>query len=164
MAGDGKELASWQHRYRMGSITYPLAALETQLLRSSNARTPAILTPNLREVFLTDTSYAYNSHPIAAPWAQITRFCARLGAAHHLDILRAAPNLLECGLVVLDSDAEPAPGIAVLPRLRRLYVDDGRLLPSLSAPKLGYLFLHGDAAPALSFLQRSRAPLRGLVV
>jgi hypothetical protein len=78
--------------------------------------------------------------------------------------LRAAPNLIECGLVVLDSDEQIGLGLIVLPRLRRLYIDGNNLLDSLDAPNLEYLFFYGNAAPVLSLLSRSRPLLRGLTL
>jgi hypothetical protein len=78
--------------------------------------------------------------------------------------LRAAPNLIECGLVVLDSDEQTRLGLIVLPRLRGLYIDGNNLLDSLDAPNLEYLSFYGNAAPVLSFLSRSRPLLRGLTL
>ncbi|KAJ7137718.1 hypothetical protein C8R44DRAFT_335611 [Mycena epipterygia] len=122
--------------------------------------------PQLREVFLTSDAYEYDSHVISAPWAQITRFRARFPPKFLLEILQAMPNLVECGLVMLDDkDTVPATTkVIVLPRLRRLYVEDDSFLRFLAAPNLEYLFVHGGTDEIIPFLRRSSCLLKGVGV
>jgi hypothetical protein len=93
------------------------------------------------------------------------------GLSHHiLDLLRLAPNLIECSLeldVTIDFDE-----ILVLPKLRRLmfrergpspYFDYG-ILDHLSLPRLETLFADAILSKLLPFLQRSSPPLRELVL
>ncbi|KAJ7186158.1 hypothetical protein C8R46DRAFT_390974 [Mycena filopes] len=123
--------------------------------------------PRLREVFLTHTSSEQATPPstdILAPWAQITHLRAHLEHGPHLEILRQTENLVECRLHTPYS-VDPSPGTPtiVLPHLRRLSLSaDPEVLTALVTPSLEYLFLdHPSVDSVLSFLQRSRCPLKG---
>ncbi|KAJ7896404.1 hypothetical protein B0H14DRAFT_501222 [Mycena olivaceomarginata] len=95
---------------------------------------------------------------------------AQLSPRHILDLLRLAPNLIECTLepdVGVDVDE-----ILVLPKLHRLMFGecgtsplfDFRFLEHLSLPGLETLFADAILGSLLSFLQRSSPPLRELVL
>lgn len=62
--------------------------------------------PRLREVVLTDESCLSSvaSPSISIPWDQITRYRGSYSPAAQLEILRAAPNLVECSLGLLSVD------------------------------------------------------------
>ncbi|KAJ7896401.1 hypothetical protein B0H14DRAFT_501188 [Mycena olivaceomarginata] len=89
---------------------------------------------------------------------------------HILDLLRLAPNLIECTLELDDIIAVDE--ILVLPKLHRLMFGeygtsprfDCRFLDHLSLPGLETLFVHAILERLLPFLQRSSPPLRELVL
>ncbi|KAJ7310865.1 hypothetical protein DFH08DRAFT_456404 [Mycena albidolilacea] len=89
---------------------------------------------------------------------------------HILDLLRLAPNLIECTLELDDIIAVNE--ILVLPKLHRLMFGeygtsprfDCRFLDHLSLPGLETLFVHAILESLLPFLQRSSPPLQELVL
>ncbi|KAJ7444324.1 hypothetical protein FB451DRAFT_1434503 [Mycena latifolia] len=110
--------------------------------------------PALNEIILTDEECFGESLPIRAPWAQLTLLRANVGFPAMLKILQAAANLEECGLALSDGgrDIGPSPTqLTTLPRLRKLYVEDGRLLGILAAPELRYLFVRKNAGASCHF-------------
>ncbi|KAJ7715831.1 hypothetical protein B0H16DRAFT_1898596 [Mycena metata] len=64
--------------------------------------------PSLREVILTDSEYDLPSAPISAPWAQITCLRVKFTFSYLLKILRASPNLEECGLSLVEGSRAPS--------------------------------------------------------
>ncbi|KAJ7310867.1 hypothetical protein DFH08DRAFT_456414 [Mycena albidolilacea] len=94
------------------------------------------------------------------------------GLSHHhiLDLLRLAPNLIECSLELDFNIAVDK--ILVLPKLHRLMFGecgtsplfDYRFLEHLSLPGLETLFADAILESLLSFLQRSSPPLQELVL
>ncbi|KAJ7715835.1 hypothetical protein B0H16DRAFT_263173 [Mycena metata] len=122
-------------------------------------------TPSLREVILTDIKYNIPSLPISAPWAQITCLRANFGFRYLLKILRASPNLEDCGLSLVEGSSPPSVPtlLADLPRLRKLCVTDTRLLRCLTTPSLQYLgLLGGPLDDVLPFISRVGCRLAGL--
>ncbi|KAJ7896399.1 hypothetical protein B0H14DRAFT_2679288 [Mycena olivaceomarginata] len=89
---------------------------------------------------------------------------------HILDLLRLAPNLIECSLDI--NDVIAVDEILVLPKLHRLMFGecgtsplfDFRFLEHLSLPGLETLFADVISDRLLSFLQRSSPPLQELVL
>ncbi|KAK7050635.1 hypothetical protein R3P38DRAFT_3256571 [Favolaschia claudopus] len=130
-------------------------------------------TPHLREVFLAQQALLSPSDPRTQPttpriptiaWEQITRYRALLLATTHLDILRRAQDLRECGLYLR---APPGVGVIRGPRihlhaLRRLPI----LLDAIDAPALEALIVkHSACSHVLPFLRRSTAVrLRSLTI
>ncbi|KAJ7444659.1 hypothetical protein B0H11DRAFT_2291217 [Mycena galericulata] len=133
-----------------------------------------LVAPNLREIFLADSGYEAFSPPILPPWNQITRYRGVLPPAEQKKILLMSPALVECGLGVADRAHSVRDGrVALLPHLRRLYVDDSDFLSHVTAPLLQHLYVdseHGrddgwdsDSDPILRFVQRSSCRLTRLV-
>ncbi|KAF7362732.1 hypothetical protein MVEN_00622500 [Mycena venus] len=123
------------------------------------------IAPSLRGVVLTDDEYGFISPKIQFPWCQLTKF---RGSYHRLSydcatILRAAPNLVECGISLSQTSSSAGPPI-ILGNLLRLSAI-GDVLSSLVAPALEELWIYGSAtASFLGFLGRSSCRLRKLVV
>ncbi|KAJ7852578.1 hypothetical protein B0H13DRAFT_2673865 [Mycena leptocephala] len=126
--------------------------------------------PKLREVILTgEVLYPHRFSPtsIVIPWEHITHYRGAYPAARHLEILRAAPNLLECVVGIIDfvdfhPDVDPT---VIIPRLRRLCVEEDRFLLHLTAPLLEELSSEWFEPPSLlSFVQRSSCTLKKLAL
>ncbi|KAK7050644.1 hypothetical protein R3P38DRAFT_1764164 [Favolaschia claudopus] len=130
-------------------------------------------TPNLREVFLAQQALLLPSDARTQPtriptiaWEQITRYRALLHATTHLDILRRAQNLRECGLYLREPPSVIRGPRIHLHALRRLHVDDAIFLDAIDAPALEELIVkHSACSHVLPFLRRSNAVrLRSLTI
>ncbi|KAJ7744276.1 hypothetical protein DFH07DRAFT_963810 [Mycena maculata] len=110
------------------------------------------LSPNLRKDILTDSKLQAWSPPLLIPWTQITHYRGSYSPESQMDILQAAPNLVECG-ISLDGGDDPIPDgrEATLSHLRRLHVGDPVLLGHITAPLLRDLFFSGSMSTALPF-------------
>ncbi|KAJ7603896.1 hypothetical protein FB45DRAFT_1044412 [Roridomyces roridus] len=99
--------------------------------------------PSLRRLILTTRGFSVPSAPLDVPWAQMTHYHGKDRLPRQLDILSAAPNLVECRLAVYGVSDHPAPenskGAILLPQLRRLATAGSRVLDYLSAPSLHFL-------------------------
>ncbi|KAJ6562176.1 hypothetical protein B0H19DRAFT_1233895 [Mycena capillaripes] len=125
-----------------------------------------LIAPSLREVFLTDESYAILSPShIQLPWSQITRFRACHTPASSLNFLEAAPNVAQYGLVTHVENYHGAPHV-VLAHLRRLDINAGpAFLNFVTAPVLQELWIAGRSVPSLlDCIQRSSCHLVKLVI
>ncbi|KAJ7153400.1 hypothetical protein C8R43DRAFT_444668 [Mycena crocata] len=128
------------------------------------------IAPSLREVLLLDDEYSgHHSYPLVIPWGQITRYRGLYGAKRQLEILQAAPNLVECGLAFDWTTPEGDEGISpsdmsLLPHLRRLFLQDLGFSTHINAPSLQELFSHGPGNLLLAFVSRSSCRLRKLVL
>ncbi|KAJ7876218.1 hypothetical protein B0H13DRAFT_2668735 [Mycena leptocephala] len=126
--------------------------------------------PCLQEVLLTDQDYRCESTPISIPWVQITRLRAKWNMNLHLAVLRAAPNLVECGLAsfIDDDDVDDmllsTTPVVTLPRVERLFVLTDGSLEYLQAPVLRHLFIDGSVARVPAFLRSSGCHLTALTV
>ncbi|KAJ6507472.1 hypothetical protein DFH09DRAFT_281110 [Mycena vulgaris] len=130
--------------------------------------------PNLQEVYLVKRearrgAWSMNmllSVTIRIPWHQIIKYRAVYSADRHLDILRRARNLRECGLIFPQppgysiSDAE----VVEMPQLQRLRAEDCDFLDCLIAPILQELFVHRNVNAILPFLERSHAQLTSFTI
>jgi hypothetical protein len=125
--------------------------------------------PNLCEVFLTGEKFE-SSPIIKIPWGQITHYRGTYSPRRQLEILAAAPNLLECAIGLLglrnfDPGANP---VVILPHLRRLRVQTTDLLPNLTAPALQELCGASSMRQAiplvLPFVHRSSCTLQKLAL
>ncbi|KAJ6564526.1 hypothetical protein B0H19DRAFT_1374817 [Mycena capillaripes] len=159
------------------SDAYPSDALQTQILRAANVPLQLIihwpfdvdsvhLIKLLSVVVLHGNRWTtadliwYPFLDITVPWGQLTRLSAKLPRRSLFEILRQAPNLVECQLETLDvGDTQPV----VLHRLHRMYLKTPRFIECIEAPNLRHLFIDGDFGP-LSFLRRSIRHLTGLTV
>ncbi|KAJ7161774.1 hypothetical protein C8R43DRAFT_991465 [Mycena crocata] len=122
--------------------------------------------PCLQEIFLTNWHHYSESSLVAAPWAQITRLRAKLKPPQLLELLRAAPNLVECSLGLTDTVVPfPATPPVVLPLVQRMYASDTAILRLMNAPQLHYLRVHRPlTADVASFIHRSNCLLTALTV
>ncbi|KAJ7649038.1 hypothetical protein DFH06DRAFT_1208852 [Mycena polygramma] len=119
--------------------------------------------PNLHQVVFTDESFLYSSS-IVIPWAQITHYRGTYTTERQLEILRDAPNLLECS-IGLKHSYDPGPfKTRILPHLRRLCMEDDKLLRHLSAPLLEALTVVWFSLATLPFVQRSSCTLKKLAL
>ncbi|KAJ6592626.1 hypothetical protein B0H19DRAFT_1088196 [Mycena capillaripes] len=126
--------------------------------------------PSLREVFLHpprlrgSSNYTSPFFMETIPWQQITRYRAVLDATAHLEILRCAPGLRECGILF----PRPLTGVSgeliELPTLQRLHVEDSIFLNLLSAASVVELLINQNVDSVLTFLSRSGAQLTSLSV
>ncbi|KAJ6467217.1 hypothetical protein DFH09DRAFT_1345659 [Mycena vulgaris] len=122
--------------------------------------------PALREVILADSSLSGEiSHTLPIPWNQITRYRGVYTPIQQFQILRDAPNLVECELG-FDLFAAGLMGneLVTLPYLRRLESTKSGFLDHLQLPSLEALFLQDNAKPVLSLLRRSSCHLTKLVL
>ncbi|KAJ7744025.1 hypothetical protein DFH07DRAFT_943079 [Mycena maculata] len=124
--------------------------------------------PKLRHALLAHGACQHLSSIVPLPWHQITHYRGVYKAQYQLHILRAAADLVECGLGFGGPDPTQLNAIsgqvAFLPRLRRLHLRLSRFLDHLEAPALTDLFLVGDVDPLPSFLHRSSCQLTKLVL
>ncbi|KAJ7123481.1 hypothetical protein C8R44DRAFT_875672 [Mycena epipterygia] len=118
--------------------------------------------PDLREILLTDPEYKSRSFSFDIPWGQITRYRGRFPGVHQFEIVKAASNLVECGLA-FNSELRDIPDkIVTLPHLRRLYVENSGFLAYLTAPILEVLCSQAQIDPLLAFINRSSCRLTTL--
>ncbi|KAJ7325527.1 hypothetical protein DFH08DRAFT_344777 [Mycena albidolilacea] len=126
--------------------------------------------PRLRDVILTDSQFVLRSAIIAIPWGQITHYRGTHNAQTQLDILKQAPNLLQCAVSLkLGPDYDPERNSpALLPHLRRLCIAQPRLLDGLKAPRLEELCClrnwRMDIHALLPFVHNSSCSLTTLVL
>ncbi|KAJ7773901.1 hypothetical protein B0H16DRAFT_1880417 [Mycena metata] len=149
-----------------------------QLLESLELLSPAIppalndifgAAPQLRKVYLTDHDDENSLTRLSVPWGQITHLRAQFSAVC-VDVLCRTHLLVECNLWLHSNVSPFVTAVAVLPRLRRLSVNNTVLLQALKTPNLEYLFLVfydrnvtiNSAAFVVAFLQRSQCQLKGL--
>ncbi|KAJ7161773.1 hypothetical protein C8R43DRAFT_991464 [Mycena crocata] len=122
--------------------------------------------PCLREIILTDDHYFITSPDIGLPWTQLTGLRGNFRPKHLLKILRATPNLDECGLGLANNARPPLlASPVVLSRVQRLYPFDSAVLRLLEVPQLQHLRLPSPLVTDVSpFLQHSRYSLTVLSV
>ncbi|KAJ6489059.1 hypothetical protein C8R45DRAFT_251457 [Mycena sanguinolenta] len=125
----------------------PVAARLTQLERlelvttSNTLLVPDVFgaAPALREVVLTDREFSVSSpERIEAPWAQITHYRSCYPLSRQLEILRKAPNLVECAIGYTPFSPHALGGRygILLSQLRRLHLTDSGILYYIDAPLL----------------------------
>ncbi|KAJ7622596.1 hypothetical protein DFH06DRAFT_1482078 [Mycena polygramma] len=122
--------------------------------------------PRLRKVIVTDTELSGRSIFITVPWEQITHYRGAYSAERHLEILDAAPNLLECSLAFdVDYAFDPhAPPPITLPLLRRLYVEEPGFLVNVMTPSLEELTTLHRPSTVLALIRRSSCTLKKLAL
>ncbi|KAF8207803.1 hypothetical protein K438DRAFT_1814302, partial [Mycena galopus ATCC 62051] len=123
---------------------------------------------NLRQVLLTNEDFFYSPTSIVIPWAQITCYRGTYSSERQLEILKAAPNLLECALGFKDYNAyelHHPPSITLL-NVRRFCVEEDDFLHHITAPLLKELTVvwFRSSAILLSLVRRSFCTLRKLVL
>ncbi|KAJ7467234.1 hypothetical protein B0H11DRAFT_2197368 [Mycena galericulata] len=102
--------------------------------------------PLLRQILLTDSTCRQTSPTLPIPWNQITHYRGAYPAHHQLQILKASPNLIECGLGFgLDSSQVNNIGAG----------ERSHFLGHLEAPALKTLILTGEADPIPSLIRSS---------
>ncbi|KAJ7033515.1 hypothetical protein C8F04DRAFT_1104164 [Mycena alexandri] len=102
--------------------------------------------PRLRGMALTDHSYRIVSLHVVVPWSQLTHLRASWKIETLMEVIRATPNLVSCGLklwMFYDPLHTPV-RITILSKLRTLYVGDDQLFNFLEAPDLRHLFVGGS--------------------
>ncbi|KAJ6506231.1 hypothetical protein C8R47DRAFT_1315726 [Mycena vitilis] len=123
--------------------------------------------PSLRQVYLADCNFTSLSPSVQIPWDHITHYRGQYREDLQLDILRAAPNLVQCSITYRGRSADPLTPV-LLPRLHRMYIRKPRFLDHLIAPSLKELhctFIRQDDIPVLiSFARRSGCLLQKLVL
>ncbi|KAF7337541.1 F-box domain-containing protein [Mycena sanguinolenta] len=127
--------------------------------------------PRLREVILTDSQLGmYSDSGLVLPWGQITHYRGTYRAQQHIEILKQTSSLLECKVSLrLHLDYLPGDNLpAVLPRLRRLCIEQPRLLDRLQTPVLEELCCvrnwRLDISALLPFFHNSACSLTTLVM
>ncbi|KAJ7661372.1 hypothetical protein DFH06DRAFT_373383 [Mycena polygramma] len=135
---------------------------------------PAVFSvaPSLRQVLLTDWHLGYFSPDTPLPWDQITHYRGAYEEASQLNILRTAPNLVQCAISFENPESVPltpdTSSSIALSHLRRLSMELPRFLHHLTAPSLEELYctyMHGDDIFALlPFVRRSNCLLQRLVI
>ncbi|KAJ7849799.1 hypothetical protein B0H14DRAFT_861269 [Mycena olivaceomarginata] len=120
------------------------------------------ITPNLRRIILTDEFFS-NSPRIAIQWGQITHYKGTYTRERQRDILRTAPNLLECVLGFSGTDVDQPSHISMVtvPHLRRLCLMEPNFLSSLAMPLLEDLCVF-NARVLPPFLHRFSCTLKRL--
>jgi hypothetical protein len=127
--------------------------------------------PNLHRVILTDWNFSLMSPlltTLVIPWGQITHYRGARTPEDQLEILKGAPNLVECaiGFFVYHQFVGPGTNPAVLlPHLRLLRIEFTNFLIHLTAPSLEELSVSSYAySDILPFIQRSSCTLTRLVL
>ncbi|KAJ7460318.1 hypothetical protein FB451DRAFT_1096843 [Mycena latifolia] len=121
--------------------------------------------PSLRAVILTDARLRQHSPPLVLPWHQITHYRGTYKAERQLEILRAAPCLVQCSLSFSNTVRPAGQEIIILPVLRRLYLRQALFLNLLNAPLLEELFVEDFSIDTiLPFVERSSCQLTKLVL
>ncbi|KAJ7784613.1 hypothetical protein B0H16DRAFT_1877035 [Mycena metata] len=150
-----------------------LDRLETlRLVDAEKAVIPDIFStaPNLRKVFLNNWQFSRHSPTIVIPWGQITHYHGYDTLERQLNILRSAPNLVECAVSSRHNfnDEDPPHGNQiVLPCLHRLRMEPADTLAHITAPSVQEvsLRLFNPLAPLLlPSIQRSSCTITKLVV
>ncbi|KAJ7628280.1 hypothetical protein DFH06DRAFT_1057448 [Mycena polygramma] len=123
--------------------------------------------PRLREVFLTDPTFAQGTPPLLLPWDRITSYRGYDPAHRFVNVVRSASNLVEGALTTYGGIIDHGLQIT-FPFLRRLHIDsvefgDDVFFQKFAAPALEYLscceieFVH-------PFVQNSACQLTTLVL
>ncbi|KAJ7460315.1 hypothetical protein FB451DRAFT_1563383 [Mycena latifolia] len=121
--------------------------------------------PNLRKVILTDSRLRQPSPTLVLPWYQITHYRGTYRAERQLEILQAAPGLVQCSLSFSNTVQPAGHELVVLPALRRLYIRQASFLDLLDAPFLEDLFVEDfSIGTILPFVERSSCQLTKLVL
>ncbi|KAJ6506276.1 hypothetical protein C8R47DRAFT_112417 [Mycena vitilis] len=125
--------------------------------------------PSLCQLLLTNWSLEYYSPDIQFPWDQITHYRGVFTAETQLDVLRAAPNLVQCAISFEPPDLLPGePTSVTLPLLRRLYIEKPVHLHHLITPSLEELYCEildrRDTRVVPSLVNRSHCRLQKLVL
>ncbi|KAF8155350.1 hypothetical protein K438DRAFT_1777706 [Mycena galopus ATCC 62051] len=123
--------------------------------------------PALRHVALTDREFSASSPSnINIPWAQITHYRGNCILPRQLEILAAAPALIECAIQTQHQYMPDNQDMVLLPHLRRLHVEEPKILNHLEAPLLDILSssLTTTLDTFLPFIQRSSCTLTKLVL
>jgi hypothetical protein len=125
--------------------------------------------PNLRHVILTDWNFSIMSPlptTLVIPWGQITHYRGAHTPEQQFEILKGAPNLVECAIGFFPYQFV-GPGtnpVVLLPHLRRLRIEFTNFLAHLTAPSLEELtvssYTYGEI---LSFIHRSSCTLTRLI-
>ncbi|KAF8151259.1 hypothetical protein K438DRAFT_433955 [Mycena galopus ATCC 62051] len=121
----------------------------------------------LRHVALTDREFrAESPSDINIPWAQITHYRGNHLLSRHLEILAAAPALIECAIQTRHQYVPYNQDMVLLPRLRRFHVEEPKILNHLETPLLDTLSssLTTTLDTLLPFIQRSSCTLTKLVL
>ncbi|KAJ7182965.1 hypothetical protein C8R43DRAFT_968598 [Mycena crocata] len=121
-------------------------------------------TPNLREAFLADPKYRGQSPLVHLPWSQLTHYRGVYDTDRQLEILAAAPNLIECGIRIDGRGEGDEDEMITLLHLRRFYTDGSYILAHLKAPSLQKLYSEGPTGHLLAFVLRSSCQLTHLVL
>ncbi|KAJ6510542.1 hypothetical protein C8R45DRAFT_391911 [Mycena sanguinolenta] len=118
------------------------------------------LAPSLQEATVNVESHRHflETVRVLLPFSQLQHYVARGTWGSQLSALRSASNLVDCALDIVDMSVPPAT-LIVLPHLRRLSLQDSRLLDFLDTPQLGELYCSYDEN-RLSSLFAQRPPLQ----
>ncbi|KAJ7649026.1 hypothetical protein DFH06DRAFT_1135283 [Mycena polygramma] len=92
--------------------------------------------PNLHRVVLADEDFFYSLASDVIPWVQITHYQGTYTVERQLQILRDAPNLLECSIGLKDFDDSGPDANRILSHLRRLCIEEAAFLRHLTMPLL----------------------------
>ncbi|KAJ7661292.1 hypothetical protein DFH06DRAFT_1399068 [Mycena polygramma] len=161
------------HTVVQGSIGYTpsLHLLETlELNGASDIIIPNVFSdaPKLRQVFLAsfaESPISFSPPSVAIPWAQITHYRGFYLQKHQSEIIGNAPNLLEASIGFYnESDLDT---IQVLQHLRRLCIQEGRILRHITAPRRveALTVIHWQSYPDIvPFVHRSSCTLTKLVL
>ncbi|KAJ7606234.1 hypothetical protein FB45DRAFT_950898 [Roridomyces roridus] len=120
------------------------------------------IAPQLSEFLTTEALWDGYSPHFSIPWTQIRRYRGVYSSTHQLDILRKAPNLVDCSIGFDVTLATHGDVMLVLPPLRRLLVEGTSILDHLTAPSLELLVVRGAGPNLLSCIQRSSCNLTTL--
>ncbi|KAF8155379.1 hypothetical protein K438DRAFT_357168 [Mycena galopus ATCC 62051] len=121
----------------------------------------------LRHVALTDRNFRADSpSDINIPWAQITHYRGNHLLSCQLEILAETPALIECAIQTRHQYMPDNQDMVLLPRLRRLHVEEPKILNHLETPLLDTLSssLTTTLDTLLPFIQRSSCTLTKLVL
>ncbi|KAJ7661296.1 hypothetical protein DFH06DRAFT_1471813 [Mycena polygramma] len=125
--------------------------------------------PSLCQVLLTDWQLVYYSPDMQLPWDQMTHYRGSFAEEAQLDILRAAPKLVQCAIVFEIPALNPGESASVtLSHLRRLYIERPVHLHHLTTPSLEELYCkyvyEEETRALLPLVQRSHCRLHKLVL
>ncbi|KAJ7605836.1 hypothetical protein DFH06DRAFT_1150321 [Mycena polygramma] len=128
------------------------------------------IAPSLCEVLLTDWELAYYSPDIQIPWDQITHYRGVFAEEAQLNVLRAAPKLVQCAISFETPALPPDESASItLSLLRRLYIEKPVHLRHLTTPSLEELYCkqvdqEDPQVLLLPFVHRSHCRLQKLVL
>lgn len=123
--------------------------------------------PSLRQVVLADWDLSVYSPDVEIPWEQVTHYCGASDWMRQLEILQAAPKLVDCVIGFGITAPEESEGIVLtLNELRRLRMENPGFLVHLTTPSLYTLHCMLNSEGLLSllppFVQRSSCALTEL--